>query len=67
MDALANLPKPATWDDHKLTEATRHSIVIRAMGTATFDPNLPDCGVVMLRSEDNILDQLEGTLRDGYP
>ena len=41
-EVLANLPKPSTWDDRKMSDATRLSIVFRPLGTATLDPSLPD-------------------------
>ena len=51
-EALANLPKPAQWNEHKLSDATRQSIVIRAVGTATYDPNLPESIDDMVKESD---------------
>ena len=39
--AVANMPRQATWDDRKLSPAVRQSIRLVARGSASQSPLLP--------------------------
>ena len=40
--ALANLPRPSTWDVHPLTPATKAAVKLLAKGNAVHDPTFPE-------------------------
>ena len=48
-EVLANLPKPASWDNHKLSESAKQSIIVRALSTAIFDPSIQESTSEVLR------------------
>ena len=43
------MPKPASWDNHKLSESARQSIIVRALSTAIFDPSIQESTSDVLR------------------
>ena len=49
---IANLPKPASWDAHKLSESTKQSIIVRALSKATHDPGLSNSASDVVRDLD---------------
>ena len=41
-EALANIPKPVTWEEQALTPASLQSIKLKTIGTDVYDPLIPE-------------------------
>lgn len=57
--ALANLPRPAAWDDAKLSAAAKLSVDLKVVGHAVYEPDIPEL-------PEQVLDTLNSKLYDLY-
>ena len=55
IEEVANLPRPPTWDQRKLTPAAKQSISINALSLATYYPRKPESAEQVLEAMDDRL------------
>ena len=51
-EALANIPKPVTWEEQALTPASLQCIKLKTLGTDVYDPLVPEF-------EDYLINQMD--------